>query len=110
VSETLRVRILDLSGGAEEGITEEVRGFDGVEAAIRFARAYVRDSLEHCRQPGMDARGLLDAWLTFGEDAVVLDPTGPAWESRAELQTLASHPASPPDRDWRALDPRRRIP
>ncbi len=110
MTEGLRVRILDLSGGAEEGITEEVGGFADLEHAIRFARAYVRDSLERCRQPGMDARALLDAWLAFGEDAAVLDPAGPGWESRAELQTLANYEAFGPERDWRAQDPRRQAP
>ncbi len=107
MTEVLRVRILDLSGGAEDGITEEVRGFTGLDHAIRFARAYIRDSLEHCRRPGMDTRALLDAWLQFGEDAEVLEPGGPGWQSRAELQALAQHQAFGPERDWRAEDPRR---
>ena len=103
----VRVRILDLSGGAEDGITEEVGPFADTEEAVRFARAYVRDSLERCRQPGMDARALLDAWLAYGEDAeVVVIPLGTVWTSRAELQILADTPADPEDRDWRALDPR----
>jgi hypothetical protein len=104
----VRVRILDLSGGAEDGITEEVGPFADAEEATRFARAYVRDSLERCRQPGMDARALLDAWLAYGEDAeVVVIPIGTVWTSRAELQILAGTPADLEDRDWRSLDPRR---
>jgi hypothetical protein len=104
----VRVRILDLSGGAEDGVTEEISPFADAEEATRFARAYVRDSLERCREPGMDARAVLDAWLAYGEDAeVVVAPIGTVWTSRAELQILADSPAEPEDRDWRSLDPRR---
>ena len=56
-----RVRILDLSGGAEEGVTEEVGGFPTLMQANAFARAYVRDSLERCRVAGMGPREVLDA-------------------------------------------------
>lgn len=104
----VRVRILDLSGGAEEGITEEVGPFPDAEEATRFARAYVRDSLERCRQPGMDGREVLNAWLAYGEDAeVIAEPIGTVWTSRPELQILANSPADEEERDWRALDPRR---
>lgn len=107
----VRVRILDLSGGAEEGITEEVGPFPDAEAATRFARAYVRDSLERCRQPGMDGRAVLAAWLAYGEDAEVLAaPIGTVWTSRPELQILADIPADEDERDWRSLDPRRHEP
>lgn len=108
---SVRVRILDLAGGAEEGVTEEVGPFADAEDATRFARAYVRDSLERCRQPGMDARAVLDAWLAYGEDAeVVMEPLGTVWTSAAELQLLADEPADEEERDWRALDPRRHGP
>jgi hypothetical protein len=102
-----RVRILDLSGGAEEGITEEVSGFADVAAANAFARAYVRDSLDRCRTRGADARAVLDAWFAFGEDAVVLGAGDEAWRSAAELADFAARPGTPRERDWRALDPRR---
>jgi hypothetical protein len=104
----VRVRILDLSGGAEEGITEEVGPFPDADEATQFARAYVRDSLERCRQPGMDGRAVLAAWLAYGEDAeVIAEPLGTVWTSRPEVQILADHPADEDERDWRALDPRR---
>lgn len=104
----VRVRILDLSGGADEGVTEEIGPFPDAEEATRFARAYVRDSLERCRQPGMDGRAVLNAWLAYGEDAeVIADPIGTVWTSRPELQLLADSPADAEDRDWRSLDPRR---
>ena len=103
-----RVRILDLSGGAEDGIVEEVAGFPTLMQANAFASRYVRDSVELCRGPGMEARDVLQRWLAFGEDAEVLDaPEGGAWRSAAALQGFAAAVASAEDRDWRALDPRR---
>lgn len=104
-----RVRILDLSGGAEDGIVEEVAGFPTLMQANAFASRYVRDSVELCRGPGMDAREVLERWMAFGEDAEVLDaPEGGAWRSASALQDFAASVAAAEDRDWRALDPRRR--
>lgn len=102
-----RVRILDLSGGAEEGITEEIRGFSDLGRANAFARAYVRDSVERCRDAGMTAREVLDRWFAFGEDAEVLEAGEAGWRSANELHDFADHPAPERERDWRALDPRR---
>ncbi len=68
-----RVRILDLSGGAEDNIVEEIKGFPTLMQANAFARAYVRDSVERCRTPGMAAQDVLKTWFAFGEDAEVLD-------------------------------------
>ena len=102
-----RVRILDLSGGAEDNIVEEVRGFPTLMQANQFARRYVRDSLERCRAPGLSSRDVLDAWFAFGEDAEVLDAGEDGWRSATELSDFADHSAGPEDRDWRSLDPRR---
>lgn len=112
------VRILDLSGGAEDGVTEIVRGFADAETAGVFARAYVRDSFEHCRQPGASAREVLDAWFAYGEDAALAAPGeelaegdetegGEGWRGGDELEWFAAHAASEEERDWRSLDPRR---
>jgi len=101
----IRVRILDLSGGADEGIVEEVGPFPDVETANAFARRYVRDSMERCRAQGMETQAVLDAWFAFGEDAEVLGAEG-GWRSAAELPTFAAHRAAPADRDWRSIDPR----
>ena len=76
----VRVRILDLSGGAEEGIVEEVGPFPDVETANAFARRYVRDSVERCRATGMTPQAVLDAWFAFGEDAEVLGAAGKDFE------------------------------
>ena len=102
-----RVRILDLSGAAEDKVVEEVAGFPTLMQANAFARAYVRDSVERCRAPGLSAREVLDAWFAFGEDAEVTDNPQGAWRSATELAVFGERPASEEDRDWRALDPRR---
>jgi hypothetical protein len=102
-----RVRILDLSGGAQDNITEEVAGFDTLMHATAFARCYVRDSIERCRVPGMSAKDLLEAWFAFGEDAVVVDADEAGWKSATELGDFVDHLASAEERDWRSLDPRR---
>ncbi len=101
-----RVRILDMSGGAEDNITEEIKGFETLMQANEFARRYVRDSMELCRAPRMKPREVLDAWFAFGEDAVVVDAGEQGWTSAASLADFSEQPAREEDRDWRALDPR----
>ena len=103
-----RVRILDLSGGAEDNIVEEIAGFPTLMQANGFARSYVRDSVERCREAGLNSsREVLDAWFAFGEDAEVVDAGEDGWRSGTELADFADRPASAADRDWRSLDPRR---
>lgn len=101
-----KVRILDLSGGAEDNIVEDIGPFGTVDDANLFARRYVRDSVERCRAPGMDAKAVLDAWFAFGEDAIVPEAGELGWRSAAELGDFAARKASRADRDWRSLDPR----
>jgi len=102
-----RVRILDLSGGAQDNIVEEIGGFPTLMHANAFARRYVRDSVERCRVPGMSSKDVLDAWFAFGEDAIVIEAGEGGWRSAAELGTFVDHRAGPEERDWRSLDPRR---
>ncbi len=102
-----RVRILDMSGGAEDNIVEDVKGFPTLMQANAFARAYVRDSVELCRAEGLAPREVLAAWFAFGEDAEVLDAPQDGWRSANELSDFSERPARPDERDWRALDPRR---
>ncbi len=102
-----RVRILDLSGGAEGNVVEEVAGFPTLMQANAFARSYVRDSVERCRAPGHSSREVLDIWFAFGEDAEVVDAGDSGWRSGTELADFADRPAGAEERDWRALDPRR---
>jgi len=102
-----RVRILDLSGGAQDHIVEEIDGFATLMQANAFARRYVRDSIERCRAPGMTTKEVLEAWFAYGEDADVPDSGDAGWRSATELGDFADHPAGGDERDWRALDPRR---
>ena len=102
-----RVRIMDLTGGAEDNISEEVPGFFTLMHANAFARRYVRDSVERCRAPGMTTKDVLETWFAFGEDASVVDAGEDAWKSANEIGDFAERPASDEDRDWRSLDPRR---
>ena len=102
-----RVRILDLSGGAEDNIVEEIGGFPTLMQANAFARRYVRDSVERCRTPASTAKDVLEAWFAFGEDAEVVDAGEAGWRSATELSDFVDHPASAEECDWRALDPRR---
>ena len=101
-----RVRILDLSGGAEDNVTEEIGGFATLMQANEFARRYVRDSVELCRSDGLDERGVLEDWFAFGEDALVVDAGPDGFSSAANLSDFAARPARAEERDWRALDPR----
>ncbi len=101
------VRILDLSGGAEDNIVEDIAGFETIMHANAFARRYVRDSVERCRAPGMTTKEVLDAWFAFGEDAEVLDAAESGWRSGSELADFVDRRAGAEERDWRALDPRR---
>jgi hypothetical protein len=117
-----RVRILDLSVGAAAGddrsgrnpsadgadnVVEEIGGFPTLMQANAFARRYVRDSVEHCRAVGMSTKDVLEAWFTFGEDAVVIGAGDGGWRSAGELGDFVDHRASQEERDWRSLDPRR---
>jgi len=102
-----RVRILDLSGGAEDNVVEEVGGFPTLMQANAFARRYVRDSVERCRTPGMAAKEVLAAWFAYGEDAEVPDASEAGWRSATELHDFVATRAGAEERDWRALDPRR---
>jgi len=103
-----RVRILDLSGASENNVVEEIPGFATLMQANAFARRYVRDSIERCRNPGASTREVLDAWFAWGEDAEVVDAGEQGWRSAAELHDFAARRAGEEERDWRALDPRRR--
>jgi len=101
-----RVRILDLSGGAENNVVEEIGGFPTLMQANAFARRYVRDSVERCRAPGMTTKDVLETWFAFGEDAEVVDAGEQGWRSAAELSDFVDRPAGGEETDWRALDPR----
>ncbi len=102
-----RVRIRDLSGGAQDNTVEEVGGFATLMQANAFARRYVRDSVEHCRTLGATTKQVLEAWFAYGEDAEVIDGGDAGWRSANELGDFVDRRAGAEERDWRALDPRR---
>lgn len=104
------VRIIDLSGANGAEPVETVRGFTSLMHANAFARAYVRDSLERCRTPGLTPSQILAAWHAYGEDAVVETAAGQeamAWQSGGEIARFGAQAAGAEERNWRALDPRR---
>ena len=105
-----RVRIVDHSGGneAEDDVVDEIAGFGSLMEANAFARAYVRDSVELCRDAGLSADEIASLWRSFGEDAYALDAGDGAWRSATEIADFAVAPSGAIERDWRALDPRRR--
>ena len=103
---SITVRIIDLSGDSEDNVVEEIGPFATVADANLFARRYVRDSVERCRAPGMEAKAVLEAWFAFGEDATVPGAGEQGWTSAAELHDFVARRAKALDRDWRALDPR----
>ncbi|AQS87203.1 hypothetical protein [Neoasaia chiangmaiensis] len=103
------VRIVDLSGASDDDTVEVVKDFVDLMHANAFARAYVRDSIERCRQGGATGRDVLEAWFAFGEDAVVVDADDDGWKSANELDDFAASPATPMERDWRAIDPRKLV-
>ncbi len=102
-----RVRVLDLSGASDDNVVEEIGGFPTLAHANAFARAYVRDSMERCRVPGLGPKQVLDAWFAYGEDAEVVDAGEAGWKSATELGDFADRAAGEEERNWRALDPRR---
>ncbi|AOX17283.1 hypothetical protein [Kozakia baliensis] len=103
------VRIIDHSGASEDDIVEEIKDFQDILHANAFARAYVRDSIERGRVGGAVGREVLENWFAFGEDAIVVDAEDEGWKSANELDEFAATPATPMERDWRAIDPRRLV-
>ena len=102
-----RVRIIDLSADTSDNVVEEIKGFPTIMHANAFARRYVRDSVELCRDSSFTPGQVMRAWFAYGENAEVVDAGEAGWQSGTELADFADRPAGDEDRDWRALDPRR---
>lgn len=104
------VQIFDLSSEQKNKVTEVVAGFYSLEHANAFAKTYVRDSVERCRIPGASRQEIFDAWSVFGEDAKVVDSQEKEnWDSSDSIMMFIENVATPMERDWRALDPRRLV-
>ncbi len=101
------VRIIDLSAAADDNVIEEIKGFLTIMQANEFARRYVRDSLEHCRANDLAAAEIITRWMTFGEDAVVVDAGEGGFLSAPEIGNWAKFKANAEERNWRILDPRK---
>ena len=108
---TWSVRIIDLSGASEgeDDTVEVVKDFIDLMHANAYARAYVRDSIERCRTPGASSKEVIENWFAFGENAEVVDAGEDGWKSSTELEDFAASRATPMERDWRAIDPRRLV-
>lgn len=79
-----------------------IDGFPTFELAKEFARRWVRDSVEEQRKPGQSKEELRKMWLTFGEDASVLEGE-PHYAGSHELEYFIEHPASAQERDWKVI-------
>jgi hypothetical protein len=80
------------------------RGFASLEAAVEFARRWVRDSVEEFRSSAKSSEELRKAWFIFGEDAIVI---GGNYKGSDEIDFFIANPATPQQRDWQSLDPSR---
>lgn len=86
---------------AESPDEEWVAGeFDALDTAKEFARRWVRDSVEALRRPEQSPEELRKQWALFGDDAVV---EGAGFSASSELDAFVATPATPEQRDWKAL-------
>jgi hypothetical protein len=100
MNKTYSVLILDMFHYQDPEHEYTIGGFSSVELATEFARRWVRDSVEELRADDWTPEGLRSQWFTFGEDAMVI---GGNWRSLDELDAFINHPATPEERDWKAI-------
>lgn len=98
------VLVIDMAHYADPQSEVSVSGFPTREEAIDYARRRVRDSLEELRQANQSTEELKRLWSLFGEDALVSGD--PAYFAASELGDFLAHPATPEERDWRAIEKR----
>lgn len=89
--------------GAPDG-QHIIAGFPDREAAMAYAEARTRASLEGFRSVGQSAAELRDLWERFGEDCAVLDGS---FTGSAVLDRYIAEPAADGEIDWRARGPGR---
>lgn len=76
------------SGASSDNVVEEIGGFLTLIQANAFARAYVRDSLERCRAPGMSTKDVC-GFANFGSLGILTGSLGVMVpERRAEVVAL----------------------
>lgn len=88
-------------GWGEPGTFYE--GFADRESAMEFSRRWLRDSLETLRKPGQTKDELHARWSDWGEEAVAYSPGSGEYRASRDLDTFIDHPATPAERDWRAI-------
>lgn len=99
------VHIIELShspGDDEDRTSLAFHGFETAQQAQEFARRWLRDSLEELRRPNQSAAALRQAFFLFGESADVPEI---GYSAISELDTFIQHPATPDERNWKALRP-----
>lgn len=102
---TFTVLVLDKAHAGEPDGERIVPGFATLAAATDYAVARVRDSVEELRAADQDAAKLRALWQVYGEECVVI---GASVRGGDLLDLFIAEPASPAERDWKALVPRRR--
>ncbi|MEW6211137.1 MAG: hypothetical protein AB1631_22420 [Acidobacteriota bacterium] len=94
------VLIIDMSHYMDEESEYRIDGFPTFELAREFARRWVRDSVEEMREPDQTEEELRERWMMWGEDAIVI---GGSYAGSHELDFFISKPATPEERDWKAI-------
>jgi hypothetical protein len=101
MTEDFAVLIIDMFHYDEES-EMVLGGFPSFDLAKEFARRRVRDSVELFRQPEQSRDALKRMWYMFGEDASVLQ-SDPHYCASSELDFFIDNPATPDERDWKAV-------
>lgn len=104
---TYSVSIIEMARYQDSDGSYIIGGFPTFELAREFARRWVRDSIEELRRPGISREELRKAWFLFGEDASVIGDKH--YAGSQELDFFITNPATPEERDWKALKREARI-
>ena len=68
---------------------EDERGYIGefatAEEALAKCRKIVRESVDHCAEPGMTAEEVYEAYISFGDDPFIKGVKFSAWDYAKQL-------------------------
>jgi hypothetical protein len=92
------VRIIEMSHYQDPDEERDYDGFPTAELAKKFARRWVRNSIEELREPGEKAEALRKKWFSFGDDAIA-----PGYQGSDELNDFIEHVATVEERDWASV-------
>lgn len=98
---TYSVSIIEMARYQDGDGSYTISGFPTFEIAREFARRWVRDSIEELRRPALSPEELRRVWFLFGEDAVVIGDE--YFAGSQELDFFIINPATPEERDWKAV-------